>query len=379
MRYSIGLDIGITSVGWAVINEDKNRIEALNVRMFDAAENPKDGSSLAAPRRDARSSRRTIRRRRYRVSRIRRFFIERGLLSKVEAKKLYDWRDGDQDIWLTRLNGIERKLTDREFARILIHYGKNRGFKSNRKSEAKETEGGALLKAVKANAKLMEEKEYRTVAEMLCLDDNFDGRKRNKGGDYSHVIARSEIEAEIHLVFEKQREFGHSFATVENEEEFVRIWSSQRPFSTQEEIAKKVGQCTFEKNEKRAPKFSYTFEKFRALDKLNRLRIISSNAPQRILTTEEREAALELLLDKKEVKYDQLRKVLKLNDSERFNELFYDFTKSNEKNEKKRFLSLEGTYKIKKIIEKVEGKTLAASYSPKDYDTFCICSHCVQR
>lgn len=41
MRYSIGLDLGIASVGWAVINLDKNRIEDLNSRMFDVAENPK--------------------------------------------------------------------------------------------------------------------------------------------------------------------------------------------------------------------------------------------------------------------------------------------------------------------------------------------------
>src|SRR5690625_4543755 len=160
LRYHIGLDIGITSVGWAIINVDKNRIEDLNVRMFDAAENPKDGSSLATPRREARSSRRTIRRRRYRVSRVRHFFVKKGLLSKVEAEQLYDWRDGDIDLWLLRVNGIERKLSEREFARILIHYAKNRGFKSNRKSETKDkkSEGGALLQAVKANADLMKEK-----------------------------------------------------------------------------------------------------------------------------------------------------------------------------------------------------------------------------
>ena len=34
MRYTIGLDIGIASVGWAVINEDKRRIEDLGVRVF---------------------------------------------------------------------------------------------------------------------------------------------------------------------------------------------------------------------------------------------------------------------------------------------------------------------------------------------------------
>ena len=58
INYALGLDIGITSVGWSVINLDINRIEDLGVRIFNAAENPKDGSSLALPRRLARGRRR---------------------------------------------------------------------------------------------------------------------------------------------------------------------------------------------------------------------------------------------------------------------------------------------------------------------------------
>src|SRR5690625_4514677 len=252
MRYSIGLDIGISSVGWAVINLDKNRIEDLSSRMFDVAEGYR-GKSLAAPRREARSARRRLRRRRYRVGRVRNLIIERGLLSEVEADHLYEWKDEDLDVWLIRINGLERKLSDREFARILIHYAKNRGFKSNRKSETKDGEGGVLLKAVNENTALMEEEGYRTVAEMLVIDEKFNGLKRNKSGDYSHVLARSEIEKEIREVFKRQREFGNSFASKVNEAAYIKIWSSQRPFSTQEDILKRIGNCTFEPNEKRAP------------------------------------------------------------------------------------------------------------------------------
>ncbi|GGJ91452.1 CRISPR-associated endonuclease Cas9 [Lentibacillus kapialis] len=370
MRYSIGLDIGISSIGWAVINLDKERIEDLNSRMFDVAENPKNGSSLAAPRREARSARRRIRRRRYRVSRVRSFIVGKGLLSDAQSDQLYTWKADDLDIWLTRVNGLERKLTDREFARALIHYAKNRGFKSNRKSERKEAETGLLLKAVNENTRIMVENNYRTSAEMLLLDDKFEGRKRNKGGDYSHVLSRHEIENEIRTVFAKQREFGHRFATVENENEYINIWGSQRPFATQEDIAKRIGNCTFEPNEKRAPKFSYTFERFRAFDKMNRLRILSDQSSQRKLKDTERHAILEQLFNKKEVTYKDLRKVLQLQEHERFNELFYDLNQSNEKNENKTFLSLEGQYKFKKIIAEVEGKTLAESYRPIDYDTF---------
>ncbi|WP_042224718.1 type II CRISPR RNA-guided endonuclease Cas9 [Oceanobacillus manasiensis] len=370
MKYSIGLDIGISSVGWAVINLDKERIEDLNSRMFDVAENPKNGSSLATPRREARSARKRLRRRRYRVGRIRNLIIKKGLLSEVEADHLYEWQDGDFDIWLIRVNGLERKLTEREFARILIHYAKNRGFKSNRKSETNESEGGVLLKAVRENALLMEEKGYRSVAEMLVLDEKFNGKKRNKGGDYSHVLARDEIEKEIKDVFENQRKYGNEFATINIEKEYIDIWSSQRPFSSQDDIAKKIGNCTLEEDQKRAPKFSYTFEKFRGLDKINRLRIISTEGPQRSLTGKERQEVMNSMLTKKEIKYKDLRKVLQLKDCERFNELYYDPGDTNEKNENKIFISLAGYYALKKIVKEVEGKTLAESYRPIDYDTF---------
>ena len=55
--YAIGFDIGITSVGWAVValdSEDKPYgIINMGSRVFDAAEQPKTGASLAAPRREA--------------------------------------------------------------------------------------------------------------------------------------------------------------------------------------------------------------------------------------------------------------------------------------------------------------------------------------
>lgn len=371
MKYSIGLDIGISSVGWAVVNTDMERIEKMGVRVFDAAENPKNGSSLAAPRREARSARRRLRRRRYRVSRVRDFILKKGLLTQIEMDQLYEWKPEDLDIWLIRVNGIERKLTDREFARVLIHFAKNRGFKSNRKSEEAETETGVVLTAVKENMELMGEKGYRSVAEMLLFEEEkFNGRKRNKGGEYNHVVSRAELENEIRLIFATQREFGHTFATTENEEKYIKIWSSQRPFAAKDSILNKIGTCTFEKNEKRAPKFSYTFERFRALDKLNRLRVLSTNSPQRTLSHEERETALNSLLHKKEVKYKDLRKLLKLKETERFNELYYDPALPLEKNENVSFLSLEGQWKIRKAIETAEGKVLSNSYRPIDIDTF---------
>ena len=58
-HYTLGLDIGIDSVGWAVLCNNTEgepiKVENLGVRIFDKAEQPKTGESLAAPRRSARN------------------------------------------------------------------------------------------------------------------------------------------------------------------------------------------------------------------------------------------------------------------------------------------------------------------------------------
>lgn len=53
-----GLDIGMASVGWAVLAE--SRIVALGVRAFDKAETAKEGESLNLARRSARLMRRRL-------------------------------------------------------------------------------------------------------------------------------------------------------------------------------------------------------------------------------------------------------------------------------------------------------------------------------
>ena len=91
--YAIGLDIGITSVGWAVValdhQENPCAILDMGARIFDAAEHPKTGASLAAPRREARSARRRLRRHQHRNWRIRQLLIAQKVLSEEELDSLF--------------------------------------------------------------------------------------------------------------------------------------------------------------------------------------------------------------------------------------------------------------------------------------------------
>ncbi len=82
---TFGLDIGIASVGWAVLAP--NRIVALGVRTFDKAENEK-GEPLNLGRRMARTARTRLERRALRLKRLRRLLRDAGLVSSADHEAL---------------------------------------------------------------------------------------------------------------------------------------------------------------------------------------------------------------------------------------------------------------------------------------------------
>lgn len=132
--YNLGLDIGIASIGFAGVDiENSKRVLFCGSHIFEAAENPKDGSSLATPRREKRGQRRVISRRRLRKNALRDLLQKYGFedIKTIDAST----RESTQDVWNLRKQALERKLDDGEFVRILFHIAKRRGFQSNRKGE----------------------------------------------------------------------------------------------------------------------------------------------------------------------------------------------------------------------------------------------------
>ena len=154
LNYRIGLDIGIASVGWAVLEnntyDEPFRIIDLGVRIFDTAEQPKTGASLALPRREARSARRRLRRRRDRIERIKKLFQSEGLIDIDEFEARYK-KAGLPDVYKLRYEGLDRVLTDDELAQVLLHIAKHRGFKSTSKAaDGADSEAGEVKKSISA-------------------------------------------------------------------------------------------------------------------------------------------------------------------------------------------------------------------------------------
>lgn len=368
MAYGIGLDIGIGSVGWAVLALDHEEnpwgIIDLGSRIFDAAEQPKTGASLALPRREARSMRRRLRRRRHRLERIRNLFIKCGLLTTEQLDHLYDGKL--EDIYTLRVRALDERLTDEELARVLLHLAHRRGFKSNRKAESQSAEAGELKKAISLNQKTMVENHYRTVGEMFCKDPRYTEYKRNRGGNYLNTVDRAMVEDEARKILETQEKLGNRKLNGDFQESFLSILLSQRQFDEGpggnshyggNQILNKVGTCTFEDGsngepaEKRAPKVCYSFEYFNLLQKVNHLRLTSAKA-NRGLDEEEREKVIALAKDKADLRFGKIRETLQISPEYRFQGVSYSTKEPREDTEKKtKFNFLPFYHQMRKILK----------------------------
>lgn len=359
-KYRIGLDIGIASVGWSVIehneNDDPCRIIDLGVRTFSPAENPKDGSSLAVDRRMARGNRRRLRRRAFRIEKAR-DFLSKNLLDNKEISK-----EHNLDIYELRKKGLDELLSIEELYYIVIHFVKHRGFRSNRKSET-ESEAGKVKKAIINSQSKLE--NYRSIGEMIATcSDYFDIRTNTNGKEYKEYFVRNhstydncflrdDLKNELLLILHNQAKLGNAKITEDFINNVVDIFYNQRNFDDGPNAPSpykanfNVGYCTFEPEEKRAPKASFSFEYFNALQKINHLSYSSDGVHKCLLTMDEKKKVIERLYKNGKVDYGTIRKLIGLSIEYKFMNLSYKQKKSSEEDSKK--LSEE---ELVKTIEK---------------------------
>jgi CRISPR-associated endonuclease Csn1 len=298
---TFGFDIGIASVGWAVLSP--TRIVDLGVRCFDKAETAKEGESLNLARRSARLMRRRLYRRAWRLTKLAKLLKRSGLIADTKVlKQQPDKGFKTPNLWQLRVDALERQLTAEEWARVIYHLCKHRGFHWISRAEEKQaegdskSEGGKVKQGLNATAKLMQ--NYRTAAEMVLTE--FPDAQRNKHGDYGKALSRKLLADELHKLFENQRTLGNPFSTPQlqlavlgtGDRKSGFFWEQKPPLSGAN-LLKMLGKCTFEKAEFRAPKASFTAERHVWLTRLNNLRIITDGTT-RPLTEAERQIALPL-------------------------------------------------------------------------------------
>ena len=351
----LGFDIGVASIGWAFV--EGGELKDCGVRIFTKAENPKDGSSLALPRREARGARRRLARRKVRLYALKdlickEFGLNLGdyLANAGELPRAYHTSKETKSPYQLRTEALHRKLTPDEFARVILHIAKHRGYGNKHAKESTDSENGKVKKAISENAKIMADKGYQSVGQYLYNEFyqksrdfseampksplNTQGTQefvnvRNKAESYSRCVSQKELENELTLIFKRQREFGFKFKEAtykiydENgkikeldfEKAVLQTAFLQRPLKS---FADKIGKCTFFENEFRAPKDSLSAMEFVALTRIiNTLANISKRSGE-VYSAQKVREILSIVLDKGEITYKNLRKIIALDEKMQF-------------------------------------------------------------
>lgn len=337
MAKILGFDIGISSIGWAFVENDE--LKDCGVRIFTKAENPKTGESLALPRRLARGTRKRLARRKARLSHL------KHLIANEFKLNYDDYQSFDENLakaykgslispYELRFRALNELLTKEELARVILHIAKRRGYDDTKSDNS--AEKGKILKALKENEnKLL---NYQSVGEYLYKEyfQKFREKSkefknvRNKKESYERCIAQSFLKDELKLIFEKQRNFGFAFSK-KFEEEVLNVAFYKRPLK---DFSHLVGKCSFFIDEKRAPKNSPLAFEFVALTRIiNLFRNLKINEGIEY-SKDNLDQLLKEVFKKGTLTYKQIKKLLGLKDDYVFKgqkgNYFIEFKKYNE-------------------------------------------------
>ena len=309
--YTLGLDIGSNSIGWALLDiGERPTIVGMGVRVFpEGVDRDTKGleKSKNTTRREARGARRTHQRRNLRKRQLLGALRFKGLLPSDDSQLISLFHTNPYEL---RKKGLDEKLEPYEFGRVLYHLSQRRGFKSNRKS-GKAKEDGVVIKGANALQTEMDAKGCRTMGEYFAGLNPEEQRIRGK------YTFRSMYEKEFDLLWEKQKGFYPNVLTDELCKKIRdEIIFFQRPLKPTDEL---IGECELEPGEKRCPRGDWYARQFRILQDVNNLIIQNPDGTEQKLTADQRKILLDELGQKEKLTFDKIRQKLGLMETQKFN------------------------------------------------------------
>lgn len=312
MEYTLGLDVGTNSLGWALIEHDgKGEARGLKQsgsRIFTEAVDAKTRTPKNKARRDARQARKLIARRRMRRERVIELLVASKLLPQ-EAKE----REGvltdlkEYDPYKIRKRALDERLSHFEVGRALFHLSQRRGFQSNRKAKADDE--GVVKEGIGALRKAMNEAGARTLGEYLA------GQPKKRG----HYTDREMYMEEFERLWDVQAGYYPEILTRTLSVSVHNAIFFQRPLKSQKSL---VGVCTFEPLRKRAQRATLIYQRVRFLQDLNHLEIKNPITREyRRLEPDERRKILNIFDEQKNknVSWVKVRKAIGLHKNETIN------------------------------------------------------------
>ena len=345
MKYILGLDIGIASVGYGIINAETKEVVDAGVNIFPEA----DGENNAG-RRSARGARRLKRRRIHRLDRIKQLLRENGLLDAENIPK-------NTNIYEVKVKGLEKPLTKEELVAALLHTAKRRGIDNINISDDDKDSGNDLSTKdqLRKNSQALKDK-YVSQFQLERLKET-DGKVRGAKNRFK----TSEIIEEAKAILKTQQKYHHfddAFINeylhlVETRRKYYEGPGGSSPYGWGGDLYKwyemLMGRCTYFPKELRSVKYAYSADLFNALNDLNNLVIMRDE--DSILAYHEKYHIIEnVFKQKKKPTLKQIAKEIGVDDQDIKG---YRITKSGtpQFTQFKLFHDLKGIVKDKTLLE----------------------------
>lgn len=334
--WRLGADLGANSLGWAAVelsaseNGKPIAILAAGSRIFSDGRDPKSGASLAVDRRDARAMRRRRDRFQQRQRALIKYLVADGLFPADEAARK---AMAAIDPYEVRARALDGALTLPELGRALFHLNQRRGFKSNRKADrGADDDAGKIAIGIDRTREAIAQAEEEAGAEpgswtfgKWLHDRRLKGQpvrtrlrpepgEDAKGDGYDFYPGRTLMEQEFDAIWDAQAPHHADVLTEEVYARLREIIFYQRPLK-----APKIGKCTLVPGDERLPKAHPLFQRRRLLEEVNALMIVRPGEVAQRLTRQDRDALLSKFSGTKAMKFESMRKGLKLDPDARFN------------------------------------------------------------
>ena len=205
MKKILGLDLGTTSIGWALVNESENKDEQssivrLGVRVIpltvDKKGNSEKGKAITtnADRQQTHGARINLQRYKLRRENLKDCLQKQGWIG---TEALYEeGKTSTFETYMLRAKAAEEEISLHELCRVLFMLNKKRGYKSNRKANNKED--GKLFDGMTIAKKLYEER--LTPAE-YSLRLFYQGKK------FTPEYYRSDLIEEFEKIWNEQKKY----------------------------------------------------------------------------------------------------------------------------------------------------------------------------
>lgn len=242
-QYRFAFDIGIGSCGWAVVSENETgnrRIEDAGSRIFDSGEMKEGKDRKSQERRGFRGVRRVLRRRKHRKELLKNYIRYIQFMSDYEIRCACE--SPADKVLLTKVKGLDEKLSKAELLQALLHACNHRGYKDfyevteTDEAESQEEEDEKINQAAADRLdRSFEESHCRTISEYICRyctipgTDRIDYRNRFYKNENRMIIRRKHVENEVCTILKKQREW-YPELTDQKIEKIMGVIFSQRDF-----------------------------------------------------------------------------------------------------------------------------------------------------